>query len=109
MLMTVACGKSAVSYPNAGAVAAALRSGHVTCDSLLDLGRARLVADVGSCSSGADKIEIYVFDSSSKLDDWKKVGTRLLPTVIGPNWAVSAPDRIAKEAAGALHGDLVES
>jgi len=46
-------------------------------------------------------MRLYLFDRPADLEDWKKVGTRIGPAAIGPNWAASGDradlERISEE------------
>ena len=65
---------------------------------------AELVSEIAIC--GDSGVTLYFFDSAKHLDDWSKVGTRLGPAVIGPNWAASGETDALEHLADELHGKL---
>ena len=96
-----ACSPTPESYASGHAVGAALRAEGITCTDYSAGEHAELLSDRGSCTSGDDTIDIYVFDDGADRDRWLAVGAGLSDVVIGPNWVVQAAGQ-AGEVADAL-------
>ena len=99
-----ACSPAPESYASGNAVVAALRAEGIICTDYSAGEEAELLSDRGSCTSGEDAIDIYVFDDDADRDRWLAVGAGLSDVVIGPNWVVQAAGQ-ADEVADALGGD----
>lgn len=101
-LVLSGCSPDAREYEELSGLRAAVASAGVACASTDPGPEARLVTDSGTCSDSG--LSLYLFDSEEDLQDWRKVGTRLGRTLIGPNWAVTGEqediDRIAAELGG---------
>jgi hypothetical protein len=97
-----ACSREPQSYDNIDALTAAVAHAGVDCSDTSPGPDAELVSVSAKCDESG--ITLYLFESASKLADWKKVVARLRPTVTGPNWAATgqmqALDRLAAELRG---------
>jgi hypothetical protein len=96
------CSREAQAYEELSALRSAVSSAGVACERVDPGPDAELVRDSGTCVGS--EVSLYLFDDAGDLDDWRKVGTRLGPTLIGPNWAVTGDarelDRIGSEVGG---------
>jgi hypothetical protein len=101
-----ACSRDAGRYDGVRGVAAALAGADLGCSDLRVGGEAELVAETGSCSVEGDEISIFLFKSSGDRDKWTKLGTKIEPSLLGPNWAISGSEDTVHAIAGELGGDL---
>jgi hypothetical protein len=96
------CSNEPQPYDEISALSAAVASAGIDCDRLDPGPEARLVDDSGTCVGSG--VTLYLFDNAEDLEDWRKVGARLSPTLVGPNWAavgeMQAMDRLAAELGG---------
>ena len=102
-----ACSPEPEPYADLSDLAAAVSEAGVGCDRLERGPRAQLVSDWGTCA-GSD-ITVYLFDDAGDLEDWRTVGTRLGPALIGPNWAATGSADDLGRVADELGGDLTSS
>ena len=98
-----ACSQDVRAFDDLPTLAEAVSEAGVSC--VVEEGPdARLVAASGRCARSS--VTLYLFDSADKLEDWKKVGTRIGPAVIGPNWTATGDradlERISEELGGEL-------
>lgn len=96
------CSSEAQRYEDISDLASAVDSAGVECDRIEAGPDARLVRDSGACARS--EVELFLFENPQNLADWSKVGTRLGPTLVGSNWAVTGGvadlDRIKSEVGG---------
>lgn len=96
------CSNEPSSYEDIAVLAAEVAAAGIHCDRIDPGPEARLVDESGTCIDSG--VALYLFDSAEDLEDWKKVGTRLSPTLIGPNWAATGEmemiDRLGAELGG---------
>lgn len=96
------CSNEPPPYDDISALSAAVASAEIECARLDPGPEARLVNESGTCVDSG--VTLYVFDNAEDLEDWRKVGARLSPTLVGPNWAATgemqAMDRLAAEVGG---------
>jgi hypothetical protein len=102
-----ACSGEAESYGDIDALAAAVDGAGVECASLEDEGSSQLVESSGSCADGGT--DLFLFASAGDLEDWRRVGGLLDPTVVGPNWAVSGDSDDVEAIADALEAEVLSS
>ena len=105
-LMGVACSRGAVEYDSTGALAAALVRADVDCASPQGQTEGSLVQEQASCSSDGRELGLYVFAGSEQRDNWLRVGARLGPVAVGPNWAVTGDPESTARIASELHAAL---
>ena len=107
-------GDDPTSYASITDMAADLQAGGVDCAdaTVRDLpaaenGSETLPSESGSCTSGDDTIQLFVFDDTDARDKWLNLGSRFSNDVVtGPNWTVIAPDEgSAEDIADALGGE----
>jgi hypothetical protein len=101
-----ACSREADRYDGVRDVAAALAGADLGCSDLRMGGEAELVAESGACSVEGEEINIFLFKSPGDRDKWTKLGTRVEPTLLGPNWAISGSEDAVHAIADELGGDL---
>lgn len=102
--VALACSREASAFDDVPSLAEAVSEAGVSCDRIEDGPEAELVAGSGTCAGSG--VTLYIFASADKLEDWKKVGTRIGPAVIGPNWTATGDpadlERVADEVGGEL-------
>ncbi len=105
LLALTACSREPEGYDNLSALSEAVSDAGVSCDQV-ELGpEAKLVSASGSCSGS--EVTIYMFDNAGALENWTKVGARLAPTAVGPNWAVTGEASAIQTLADELDAELV--
>ena len=102
---SVACSSTAESYEQLPQLVDAVAAS-TDCDETGPGPEGDLVADSATCEGSG--VTLYVFDSEAKLEDWRKVGARIGPVVIGPNWAASGDVEELRPIADELSGELVQ-
>lgn len=105
-LVLVACSQGAESYSGVRDIAAALADSDLGCSNLVEGKDAELLAGAGSCTVGDAQIYIYSFDSPKNRDRWSSLGTRVQPTVTGPDWAIAGPEATVETIADRLGGEI---
>jgi hypothetical protein len=105
-LVFSACSPDAESYNGVRGVASALTNADLGCADLHIGRRAELVTETASCTVDGGEVSIYMFATSRDRDKWSAVGTRLEPTVLGPNWAISGSEHTVEMIADELGGEL---
>ena len=85
--IALACSQQAESFDDLPSLAEAVSDAGVTCDRFEEGSEAELLSDSGVCDRS--DVRLYLFDNNQDLADWQKVGARLGPTAIGPNWAAT--------------------
>jgi hypothetical protein len=104
-----ACSRDADRYDGVRDVAAALAGADLGCSDLRMGGEAKLVAESGSCSVEGAEINIFLFKSPGDRDKWTKLGTRVEPSLLGPNWAISGSEDSVHAIADELGGEFRSS
>ncbi len=105
LLGLAACSRDPESYESLSALSEAVSEAGVPCDQVESGPEAKLVSASGSCADS--EITIYMFDSAGALENWTKVGARLAPTAVGPNWAVTGEAGAIETLADELEAELV--
>jgi|GEM_PF-5654186 len=105
LLAFAACSREAQSYESLSALSEAVSDAGVPCDRIEPGPKAELVSASGSCNGS--EVTIYMFDNAGALENWTKVGARLAPTVVGPNWAVTGDVTAIETLADELDAELV--
>lgn len=100
----VGCSEGAASYAGISDLKADVVSAGIDCDRAEPGPDAELVKDSLTCIDRG--VTLYLFDDAAALADWAKVGTRLSPTLIGPNWAATGEEQTLEQLAGELGGEL---
>lgn len=100
------CSPEARAYEDLSALRTAVSSAGVACERIAPGPEAELVSDSGICSGS--EVSLYLFDSAENLEDWTKVGTRLGPALIGPNWVVAGDRGEIDKLAGELGGETTD-
>lgn len=101
------CARDAQAYEELSELRSAVASAGIPCERVDPGPDAQLVSDSGTCAGS--EVSLYLFDDAGDLEDWRKVGTRLGPTLIGPNWAVTGDARDLERIASEVGGDVVRS
>lgn len=101
-----ACSQGAESYSGVSDIAVALADSDLGCSNFAEGKDAELLAGAGSCTVGDAQIYIYSFDGPENLDRWTTLGTRVQPTVTGPDWAISGPEATIETIADRLGGEI---
>ncbi len=102
-----ACSREAPSFESLSNLAQALSDAGVSCDRVDEGPEAELVAAVGTCEGSG--VTLYLFDRSADLEDWKKVGTRIQPAAIGPDWAASGERSQVELISDELDAEIVSN
>lgn len=98
------CSREAQAYEELSALRSAVSSAGIPCERVEPGPDAELVSDSGTCVGS--EVSLYLFEDAADLENWRKVATRLGPTLIGPNWAaVGERDNIDRLAEG-LGGEI---
>jgi len=105
LLALAACSREPEGYDNLSALSEAVSDAGVPCDRIEPGPKAELVSASGSCNGS--EVTIYMFDNAGALENWTKVGARLAPTVVGPNWAVTGDVTAIETLADELDAELV--
>lgn len=106
-VVLVACSPEPQTYDNLSGLAEAVTAAGVPCDRIDQGPRSQLVSDTGTCATSG--VTLYLFDRARDLDDWKKVATRVVPAVIGPNWAATGDADAFAEFSDELGGEIVNA
>ena len=104
-LAFIACSREARSYDGLPSLAEAVSDAGVSCGSIKAGRKAELVSASGSCADS--EVMLYMFDSAQALESWTKVGARLGPTAVGPNWAATGEANTIETVANELEAELV--
>ena len=107
LLAFAGCSRASESYDSLSALSEALSDAGVRCDQIKPGPQAKLVGDSGSCAEA--EITLYIFESAQALKDWTRVGARLAPTVVGPNWAVTGESNTVEMVAKTLNAELIRA
>ena len=99
-----ACSRDAQAFDDLPTLAEAVSEAGVPCDRVEEGPEAQLVVASGKCARSS--VTLYLFDSADKLEDWKKVGSRIGPAVIGPNWTATGDRAELESIAEELGGEL---
>lgn len=102
---SVACSSNAERYEGLPELVDAV-AGVTECEPTSPGPEAELIADSAICEDSG--VTLYLFESEAKLDDWRKVGARLGPVVIGPNWAASGELEQLRPISDQLSGELID-
>ena len=94
-------------YASTSELVPALNEAGIECSSPQGGPAADLVKESVSCASEDGELSIFIFASTKARDDWRSLGTRLLPTALGPNWAVSGTQAQAEEISEEMDAELV--
>lgn len=105
-LLLGACSQGAESYSDIRDIAAALAESDLGCFNLVEGKEAELLTGAGSCTVDDAQIRIYSFDGPESRDRWSSLGTRVQPTVTGPDWAISGPEATVDRIADRLGGEV---
>lgn len=101
------CSQEAQAFDDLSSLAEAVSETGVSCERLQEGPEAQLVAGSGSCAGSS--VTLYLFDDADKLEDWKKVGTRIGPAVSGPNWTATGDSPDLERIADQLDGELLSN
>ena len=107
VLSTIAftgCSKQPAEYDNISALSAAVDAAGIDCDPLEPAPEAQLVEASGICVDSG--VTLYLFDDPKSLENWRKVGTRLSPSLIGPDWAATGDMQVMDRLAAELGGEI---
>ena len=98
------CSSEAQTFETFSELRGAVSSAGVPCDRTEPGPEASLVDESGICVGS--QVSLFMFDGSDDLENWRKVGTRLGPALVGPNWAITGErqeiDLLAEELGGEL-------
>lgn len=97
----VSCSTGAESFPDTGAVGAALRDAGVACSALEVQDASGVARERAICDSDDASLTLFVFEDAGDRDRWASVAAQLGDVALGPNWAVVGPrDAVARVVEG---------
>lgn len=106
-VMLGGCSREAQSFEDLSTLRSAVSSAGIACQRVQSGPEAQLVSASGTCA-GSD-VTLYLFGSAEDLQDWRRVGMLLSPTLVGPNWAVTGDQRHLDRIASEVGGDVVRN
>ena len=103
-LILTGCSSEPQRYDDISTLASAVDTADVECDATEPGPQASLVSDSAVCDGSG--VTLFLYETAQDLEDWSKVGARLGPALIGPNWAITGEaddlDRISSETGGEI-------
>jgi hypothetical protein len=106
--LTLACAGEAKPAGNVDVLSARLAEEAVGCSELRREEPSALVKEKASCLLPSGRtLELFIFASTAKRDQWAVLGTQLRPAALGPDWAISGERADVERVAGALSAELV--
>ncbi len=104
-LVLAGCSSEPQRYDEISDLASAVDSSGVRCDEIEPGPEAQLVAESGTCAGS--EVTLFLFEDLEDLEDWRNLGARLGPTLIGSNWAVIGRERDLDRISSEVGGDVV--